>query len=252
MLIDTHFHLENKYYDDIDQVIIDAKNNKVDTLIISGCDKEGINEGLEYINKYDNLYMTVGFHPEEVDNVSDEDLKWLEDIVKNNKKIVGIGEIGLDYYYTKDNKDRQIDLFKKQLELAKTLNLPVVIHSRDAFFDTYNLLKDFKGRGVIHCFTSNLENAKKYITLGFKLGIGGVVTFKNSNLGSVIKELDFSNIVLETDSPYLSPEPYRGKVNGPKNVLVIAKRIAEIKEMDLEKVATITSANARELFDLDR
>ena len=252
MLIDTHFHLGEEYYDDINQVIVDAKDNRVNTLIISGCDKKGIIQGLEYIKKYNNLYMTVGFHPEEVDSVGDEDLEWLENIVKSNKKIVGIGEIGLDYYYTKENKDKQIDLFKKQINLAKKLNLPIVIHSRDAFMDTYNLLKEFKGKAVIHCFTSNLENAKRYISLGFKLGIGGVVTFKNSNLKDVIKELELSNIVLETDSPYLSPEPYRGKVNGPKNILIIAKKIAEIKQMDLGEVANITSINARELFDLDK
>ena len=252
MLIDTHFHLEKKYYGNIDRIISDARDNDVDILIMSGCDKGGIIEGLEYLNEYSNLYMTVGFHPEEVDNIDEIDLEWLENIIKNNKKIVGIGEIGLDYYYTKDNKDRQIALFKRQLNLAEKLNMPVVIHSRDAFMDTYNLLREFKGKGIIHCFTSNIENAKRYLTLGFKLGIGGVVTFKNSNLKDVVKEISLNDIVLETDSPYLSPEPFRGEVNGPKNVSIIAKRVAEIKGVSFDEIARITSKNACDLFDFDR
>ena len=251
MLVDTHFHLSKEYYDDIDSVIKDALSNKITTLIMSGCDKDSIIEGLEYIKKYDNLYMTVGFHPEETDIITDDDILWLEDIVKANKKIIGIGEIGLDYYYTKENKTVQIELFKKQLNLAEKLGLPVVVHTREAFLDTYNLLKEFKGRGVIHCFTSNFENANRFISIGFKLGIGGVVTFKNSNLREVIKEVELNNIILETDSPYLSPEPFRGKKNEPKNILIIAEKIAEIKGMSLDEVSLVTTKNAYSLFDLD-
>ena len=250
MFIDTHCHLENKYYDDINVVINNAIDAGVNKLIISGCDKNGILEGLEYLKKYKNLYMTVGFHPEFCGVVDDKDLEWLEDIVKKNKKIVGIGEIGLDYYYTKDNKEKQIDLFKKQLDIAKRLNMPVVIHSRDAFNDTYNLLKEIEVAGVIHCFTSNIENAKKYISLGFKLGIGGVLTFKNSNLKDVIRDIDLKYLVLETDSPYLSPEPFRGKLNEPKNIPLIAEKIALIKKIELNEVANITSDNAMKVFDL--
>lgn len=250
MFIDTHCHLENKYYDDINVVINNAIDAGVNKLIISGCDKNGILEGLEYLKKYKNLYMTVGFHPEFCEVVDDKDLEWLEDIVKKNKKIVGIGEMGLDYYYTKDNKEKQIDLFKKQLDIAKRLNMPVVIHSRDAFNDTYNLLKEIEVAGVIHCFTSNIENAKKYISLGFKLGIGGVLTFKNSNLKDVIRDIDLKYLVLETDSPYLSPEPFRGKLNEPKNIPLIAEKIALIKKIELNEVANITSDNAMKVFDL--
>ena len=252
MLVDTHFHLSNEDYDNIDLIIKEAIDNKVTTLIMSGCDKKSIIEGLEYIKEYDNLYMTVGFHPEEVDSISDKDLTWLEEIIINNKKIVGIGEIGLDYYYTKDNKDLQIKLFRNQLDIAKRLNLPVVIHSRDAFLDTYNTLKEYNVVGVIHCFTSNIENARKFIKLGFKLGIGGVVTFKNSKLGEVIKNINLKNIVLETDSPYLSPEPFRGKKNGPKNVLIVAKKIAELKEINIDEVMRVTTKNAYGLFDLNK
>ena len=163
---------------------------------------------------------------------------------------MGIGEIGLDYYYTKDNKEKQISLFKKQLSLAEKLSMPVVIHSREAFLDTYQLLSNFKGTGVIHCFTSNIENANKYIKLGFKLGIGGVLTFKNSNLKEVIRKIDLKSVVLETDSPYLSPEPFRGKKNTPSNVVLVAERIAEIKNLSLKEVGRITTLNASELFDL--
>ena len=250
MFIDTHCHLENKYYDDINVVINNAIDAGVNKLIISGCDKNGILEGLEYLKKYKNLYMTVGFHPEFCEVVDDKDLEWLEDIVKKNKKIVGIGEIGLDYYYTKDNKEKQIDLFKKQLDIAKRLSMPVVIHSRDAFNDTYNLLKEIEVAGVIHCFTSNIENAKKYISLGFKLGIGGVLTFKNSNLKDVIRDIDLKYLGLETGSHYLSPEPFRGKLNEPKNIPLIAEKIALIKKIELNEVANITSDNAMKVFDL--
>lgn len=250
MYIDTHFHLMKEDYEDIDLVIKKANDNKVSKLIISGCDKDGIIEGLEYITKYNNVYMTIGFHPEYCEKVTDEDLVWLEKTIKENKKIVGIGEIGLDYYYTKDNKIRQIELFKQQLDLAQKLNMPIVIHSRDAFMDTYETLKEYNLKGVIHCFTSNIENARKYISLGFYLGIGGVLTFKNSNLKDVIEKVDLAHVVLETDSPYLSPEPFRGKTNGPENIPLIAEKIAQIKEVSVEHVGSITTNNALALFDL--
>lgn len=250
MYIDTHFHLSKEDYGNIDLVVKESLDNGVNNLIISGCDKKSIIEGLDYISKYDNVYMTVGFHPECCEEITGKDIVWLEKIVKENKKIVGIGEIGLDYYYTKDNKDKQIELFVSQLDLAKKLNMPVVIHSRDAFMDTYEILKRYSLKGVIHCFTSNIENAKKYISLGYYLGIGGVLTFKNSNLRDVIKQISLENIVLETDSPYLSPEPFRGKINGPKNIPLIAKEIARIKDISINMVADVTTNNALSLFDL--
>lgn len=251
MYIDTHFHLTKEDYDSVDDVIKEANNHGVTKLIISGCDKQGIIEGLDYINKYDNVYMTAGFHPEYCEIINNDDLEWLEKIIKNNNKIIGIGEIGLDYYYNKDNKLKQIQLFKNQLDLAEKLDLPIVIHSREAFSDTYDLLKKYKLKGIIHCFTSNIENAKRYISLGFYLGIGGVLTFKNSNLKDVIKQIDLNNIVLETDSPYLSPEPFRGKTNYPKNIPIIANKIADIKDVNVDEVASITTNNVRCLFDLE-
>ena len=250
MFIDSHCHLSKEYYEDIDKIINNAQNNQVNTLIISGCDKKGIIEGLEIIDKYPNIYMTIGFHPSEVDITTDEDLIWLEEIVKQNKKIIGIGEIGLDYYWVKDNKEQQRTLFKKQLDLAKKLNLPIVIHSREATQETYDILKQYHLKGIIHCYSGSLEMAKEYIKLGYKIGIGGVVTFKNTNLVDVVKEIDLKDITLETDSPYLAPTPYRGKQNSPEYIPIIAEKIAEIKNITIEEVGTETTTNLLKLFEL--
>ena len=183
MLIDTHLHINND--DNIGNIIKEAYDNNVKYLIISGCDKKGILDALEIAKKYDNVYATIGFHPSEVDVVSDSDLLWLEELLKTNNKVIGMGEIGLDYYYGKDNKDQQLKLFADQLKIAEKLQIPVVIHSRDAFQDTYDLLKGYDLKGVIHCFTGSIEVAKLYVKLGYCLGIGGVITFKNSNLSFI-------------------------------------------------------------------
>ena len=250
MFIDTHCHLSKEYYEDIDKIINKSKDNQVNILIISGCDKKGIIEGLEIIDKYPNIYMTVGFHPSEVETIKDEDIIWLEKIINKNKKIIGIGEIGLDYYWVKDNKEKQRELFKKQLNLAAKINLPVVIHSREATKDTYDILKKYKLKGIIHCYSGSLEIAKEYIKLGYKIGIGGVITFKNTNLVEVVKEIALKDITLETDSPYLAPTPYRGKQNSPEYIPIIAEKIAEIKEIKKEEVGEITTSTVTSLFDL--
>ncbi len=249
MFIDTHLHFSND--DNIDLILKKCLTNNVSHLIISGCDKEGIISACEIIKNYPNIFATIGFHPSEANNIQDEDLKWLEQLIIDNKKIVGLGEIGLDYYYGKENKHQQIELFEKQLILAQKLNMPVVIHTRDAFQDTYDLLKKYHLTGIIHCFNGSIEVANLYIKLGYSLGIGGVITFKNSNLKDVISQIDLHNLVLETDSPYLSPEPYRGQVNSPSNIPIIANKVAETKKITIEEVEKITSDNAREIFDLD-
>ena len=202
------------------------------------------------MEKYKNLYACIGYHPEVSNKIVEKDYETLEEMVKNNSKIVAIGEIGLDYYWNKDNKDKQREVFCKQLEIAEKLKLPVVIHSRDSINETYEILKKYKVSGVIHCFSGSLEMAKKFISLGFLLGIGGVVTFKNSKLFEVIEKLELTNIVLETDSPYLTPEPNRGKTNESSNIFYIAQKIAEIKNIPLENVAKITTENAIRTFDL--
>ena len=200
---------------------------------------------------YDIVYVTIGYHPECADSVTLKDIDYLKSLL-GEKKIIGIGEIGLDYHYTKDNKDKQLWLFEEQLKIAEYLNLPVVIHSRDATMDTINTLKKYDVNGIIHCFSGSLEIANIYIKMGFLLGIGGVVTFKNSKLKDVVKEISVDSIVLETDSPYLAPVPYRGKINSSKYLEFIAKFIAEIKNISVEELAEITSENALSIFDFNR
>lgn len=247
MLIDTHCHLENKEYEDLDSII----RNMDGYMIASGYNDETNLEVIELVNKYDNVYGVIGIHPEEVDYVTSDSFKIIENNI-NNPKIVGIGEIGLDYYYVHDNKDKQIDLFKKQIELAEKYNKPIVVHSRDAAQDTYDILKDIKVKCDIHCYSYSYEMAKEFIKLGCRLGIGGVLTFKNSkNLKEVVEKLDIDNFLLETDSPYLTPEPYRGHKNNPSNVILVAKKIAEIKGLDYKDVVDKLNSNAIEQFDLD-
>ena len=247
-LIDTHCHLS--LIDDIDTYLMEAERNNVKKIIISGCDKKSIREGLEIIKRYSNIYMTIGYHPDEVDNINESDILELEEIIKSNDKIVGIGEIGLDYYHNENNKDKQIDIFKAQLNLAKKLNLPVVIHTRDAIQDTYDILKEYELKGILHCYSGSLEMAKLFIKEGYYLGIGGVLTFKNSHLKEVVKDIDEKYLVLETDSPYLSPEPFRGKRNSSKNIKIIAESLSKIKEKNLEEITTITTNNVHMIFDL--
>jgi TatD DNase family protein len=249
-MFDTHVHLVNEGYVNIDKVISDAVETGVLYLILGGCSKEDNISNIDLCKKYDNLFMTVGYHPSEVDSLDDSDFLLLEkQICDNQDKVLGIGEIGLDYHYGKENRKLQIEVFKKQLSLAKKYKLPVIIHTRDAIQETYDILKDSGVNGIIHCFSGSKDMADKFIELGFYLGIGGVVTFSNSKLGDVVKEIDLSHIVLETDSPYLSP--FRGERNEPKNIKVIAEKIGFIKNVGVDDVAKITSDNVIRLFDLD-
>ena len=248
MFIDTHCHLSKEDYDDIDKVIMEDKEAEVDKIVVSGCSREAIDEVMTFKDTYDMVYVTIGYHPEYVDSVTLKDLDYLKSLL-GEKKIIGIGEIGLDYHYT---KDKQIWLFEEQLKIAEEFKLPVVIHSRDATQDTINTLKKYNVKGIIHCFSGSLETAKIYISMGFLLGIGGVVTFKNSKLKDVVKEIPINSIVLETDSPYLTPVPYRGKVNSSKYLEYIAKFISDIKNISVEELAEITSKNASSLFDFNK
>lgn len=248
-LIDTHCHLS--LIDDIDTNLMDAERNNIKKIIISGCDKKSIREGLEIIKRYPNVYMTIGYHPDEVDEITNEDIIELENIINNNERIVGIGEIGLDYYHNDDNKDLQKEYFIKQIELAIKLDLPIVVHTRDAIQDTYDILKEYNVKGILHCYSGSLEMAKLFIEKGFYLGIGGVLTFKNSHLKEVVAEIPLEHLVLETDSPYLSPEPYRGKYNSSKNIKIIAEALAKVKNTNLEEITNITTNNANMIFDLN-
>lgn len=243
-------HIGDDFGVEPDLYVKNACDAQVEVLIASFCEKDDIMLSTKFVEKYKNLYACIGYHPEVSNKIVEKDYETLEEMVKNNPKIVAIGEIGLDYYWNKDNKGKQREVFCKQLEIAEKLKLPVVIHSRDSINETYEILKKYKVSGVIHCFSGSLEMAKKFISLGFLLGIGGVVTFKNSKLFEVIEKLELTNIVLETDSPYLTPEPNRGKTNESSNIFYIAQKIAEIKNISLENVAKITTENAIRTFDL--
>lgn len=249
MMIDTHSHIFKEDYDNIDEVINNMKDN---IIIVSGTNDETNKEVLDLVSKYDNVYGTLGIHPSEIDTISDDSFNIIENNI-NNKKIIGIGEVGLDYYWVKDNKDKQKELFIKQIELAKKYNKAVVVHSRDSIEDTYDIVKEYNEvKFIIHCFSSSLEMANKFIKLGCKLGIGGVLTFKNSKkLKEVVENIDISYLLLETDSPYLTPEPYRGKKNEPYNIIYVAEEIAKIKNISLEEVLKITTKNAISQFDLN-
>lgn len=247
-MIDSHAHIISEFYNNIDETVKTIKDKGIVDVINCG---DGINTSKEVIEinkKYDILKPAVGMHPE---NISDSNkIDELEELIKNNK-IYAVGEIGLDYYWNKENKDDQKDLFIKQLDLAIKYDLPVIIHTRDSIQDCYDILKDRNNRGVIHCFTGSIEMAKLFIKKGYKLGIGGVLTFKNSNLYKVIESIDLDDILLETDSPFLSPAPFRGQTNIPSNVYYVASRIAEIKNISVEEVINITRKNASKLFDIN-
>ncbi len=250
MIIDTHCHLDIKDYDNLEEVI---KNMEGNYMIASGYNLESNKHVIELINKYDNIFGTIGLHPSDVTEDYESDLLFIESNI-NNPKIVGVGEIGLDYYWEKDNKELQKEVFIKQIELARKYNKTIVIHSREAILDTYNILDEYLGnnKAVLHCYSSNIEMAKRFKKFNIKFGIGGVLTFKNSSkLKEVVKELDLSDLLLETDSPYLTPEPYRGKKNEPSYTKYVAEAIAKIKEVEYEEVLEITTQNAISQFDLN-
>lgn len=246
MLIDTHCHLSYDDYDNLDEII----KNMDGIMIASGCDDKTNKEVLELVKKYDNVYGTLGFHPTELDKISDNSFKLIEENL-NNEKIVAIGEIGLDYYWIKDNINKQKEIFEYQLKLATKYNKPIVVHSRESIQDTYDILKKYKLKGSIHCFSSSLEMAKEFIKLGYKIGVGGTLTFKNSKkLQEIVKELSLNNLLLETDSPYLSPEPFRGQKNKPNNVYYVALKISKLKNISIEEVLNTLNNNAIREFDL--
>ncbi len=248
MFIDTHCHIYEEYYEDIEEIMKEIEEENI-ILIINGVDKKSNQEVIELTNKYPFVYGTLGFHPSEVDAVTDADFIELEAQLKLDK-IVGIGEIGLDYYWKDDNKEIQIEVFKKQLDIAQKYDYPVIIHNRESTEDIITILKDYNLKGIMHAFTKSYELAQVFIKMGYKIGIGGVLTFKNTNLKETLKDLDIKDIVLETDSPYLTPEPNRGKQNHPKYLKYIAKEIARLKEISYEKTKEIILQNTLDLFDL--
>lgn len=249
MFTDSHCHLYSEYYDDVESILEISQNNQVNRYINNGCDSNTNKEVLKLVKKYENMYGTLGIHPEFVLNYTAKDIDFIKANL-NNSKIVGIGEIGLDYHYTKESKEDQIKLFETQLKIAQDNNIPVIIHSREATLDTLNTLKKFNVKGIIHSFSGSLETAKEYIKMGYLIGVNGVITFKNCNIKDVIKEIPLDNLVLETDSPYLTPVPYRGKQNNPSHILDIAKFVADLKYISLEELANITNNNLKRMFNI--
>lgn len=248
MFTDTHCHIYEEYYD-IDNLMKKIKSSNVNRVINNACDFKTSLEVLDLSNKHSNMFCAIGLHPEnnldEIDQVTDLIIK-----NKDNSKMVAIGEIGLDYYYNKENKKEQIDILCKQLEVAEKLNLPVVIHSREATGDMLNILKKYNVKGVIHCFNGSVEIAKEYTKLGYKLGINGVITFKNCKLIEVIKTIGVDSIVFETDSPYLTPTPFRGELNDPTHVINIVDFVSNNIGLSVEDLANISNKNIKDIFDI--
>lgn len=249
-MIDTHVHLNDNTYNDIlDDVISDAIINGVDRFFVIGCDYETSKKAIEIAHKYKNVYALVGLHPSEVDKEIDNELNWLKEMIKD-ELVIGIGEIGLDLYWTKDNIEKQMYYYDLQLKIAYENNLPVSIHSREAISLTYNGITNYNIRGIIHCFSGSYEMAQKFIDRGFLIGIGGVITFKNSKLPLVVEKISINNIVSETDGPYLAPVPYRGKINKPEYISLIVDEIARIKNLSKTQVEKAIDDNIKRVFNV--
>ncbi len=247
MLIDTHCHL-NSDEPNIEDIIKDIFKNNIAKIIVNGYDLVSNQKAILLAEKYPSIYVAVGYHPSVANKITNQELEILNKLLLH-PKVIAVGEIGLDYHYTKDNQKQQLNLLDKQLKLAVNHHLPVIIHNREATNDLYSLLKKYKVKGVCHCFNASLEIANKFIKRGFLLGIGGIITFKNNKLKEVIKKIPLEYIVLETDSPYLTPVPFRGRPNSPKYLPYIAEAIAEIKGLNYDEIAKQTSLNAQSLFD---
>ncbi len=254
MLVDTHTHIEGSEFDeDRAEVIARSLEHGVEIIVNASFDLDSSRAATGLAEKYDCVYSCIGFHPNDADKYSDEAERELIELSKS-KKVVAIGEIGLDYHYEGYDKSLQKRVFKRQMDIARELGLPVVIHSRDADKDTFDMLKPELESGLkvlLHCYGGSYEMAKEYVKLGAYLGIGGVVTFKNSRkLVEVAEKIDLSHIVFETDAPYLTPHPNRGKRNEPFNVYHTAMKVAEIKNRSFEDVSSITTDNAKRFYGI--
>lgn len=250
-IFDTHSHYDDEQFDtDRNELIESLFKNGVTNIVSCGCDIKSTIANKDLAEKFENFYFAAGFHPENLEDFSISNLEEIKDLANHNK-CVAIGEIGLDYHWMTSSKEKQIDFFKKQIELAKNLDMPVIVHDREAHGDTLDILKATKPNGVLHCFSSSKEMAKEIIKLGMYIGLNGVVTFKNARKSlEVVKEIPLERLVLETDCPYLTPEPNRGKRNDSGNIPFIAQRIGEVLDMDAQEVLNITNENAKKLFNI--
>jgi TatD DNase family protein len=269
MFVDSHAHLFHEDYGkDLQDVLQRARDAGVDQIIVPGTDEKTSREALELSEKYEFIYACVGIHPHEALKATDKLLEEIESMA-NHRKVVAIGEIGLDYHYDFSPREQQLALFKQQIELAIRMNLPIVVHTRESLTDTIGVVdqcllnqpewrngngKAFNdrssGRGVFHCFTGSAVEAAHLFAKGFFISYPGIVTFKNSPVTETLKQIGIENILLETDSPYLAPAPLRGKRNEPSYIVHIAKKIAEVLDAPEADIASVTSLNAKNLFGL--
>lgn len=255
MIFESHAHYDDEAFDgDREEILGQMQEGGIEYIVNIGANMQSSKQTLELTKKYPFIYGAVGVHPEEISELNEENMKWLKNACQD-EKIVAVGEIGLDYYREKDNSPLQKKWFEAQLELAREAKLPVVIHSRDAAFDTLELMKGVHAGeigGVIHCFSYGVEMAKSYLDMGFYLGVGGVVTFKNGRrLKEVVEYAPLESLLLETDTPYLSPEPNRGKRNTSLNIPYIVAEIARIKGISEEEVIEKTNQNAKKMYGID-
>ena len=252
--IDTHAHLcEEYYHDTLDQVVQRAIDAKVDPIILPGVNAAGIPELLEMADRYKgHIFPLIGLHPEDTKADYKEELQTIASYL-DDKRVIGIGEIGLDFYFSREFEKEQIEVFDIQLGWAKERQMPLSLHIRNAYEEAIPVLKkyDHSGlKGVLHCFSGGIQEAQWGIRFGFALGVGGVVTFKNNKLQDIVKEVGLQHIVLETDAPYLAPVPYRGKTNESSYIPLIAQKVAEVTGESLETVMEVTTENAKRIFNL--
>lgn len=252
MLIDTHAHLNSKAFDeDREEVIRRAQEAGIKRIVNVGFNRETIPSSLQLAESYDFIYSTVGWHPQDAIHMQEGDLEWLESLC-DHPKVVAIGEIGLDYYWDTSPKEVQHRVFREQIRLARKLKLPIVIHNRDAHADVVRLLKEENAAevgGIMHCFSGSWEIAKECLNMNFYLSFGGPVTFKNAKQPKeVLKKTPLDRLLIETDCPYLTPEPYRGKRNESSYVRYVAEAAAELKGISIEEMSIITTNNAFQLF----
>jgi len=255
MIFDTHVHLNSDRYEDVDKLIKEAVENGVKKMVVVGYDIESSVKAVEIASKFDFVYAAVGIHPSEIKNVKFSDFEAIERCLEN-KKVVAVGEIGFDYHWDKNNKDDQRKFFIEQIKLADKYKKPIIIHSREAAEDTYEVLKQYKSyykKGIMHCYSYSLDMAKKFIDLGFKIAFGGALTFLNSKENKrVVENLRMEDLLVETDAPYLTPHPFRGQINEPKFITLVVNEIAKIKNVDEEYVARVTYENACDLLGVEK
>ena len=255
-LFDSHSHYNDEKFDiDREQIIKETLSNGVSNFIIAGYNIEGSKKAIEIAQNYEQIYTTAGISPNDVEDIKEDvdgNILRIEEIAKN-KKVVAIGEIGLDYYWNKENKELQKEVFIKQIQIANKLDLPIVIHTRDAFIDTIEILKqnNVNKNGIFHCCPLNQELVKEAVKLGYYISLSGVITFKNAkNVEEILGLIPEDKLLIETDSPYLSPEPFRGTRNNSMNVKYVAEKIAKIKNKTIEEIAEITRENAKRIFEI--